>query len=391
MISASQPFFTYCFGKMGRTLATARQTGFFEWFHLVQTDQTPQKPGQLTRFRPSGEKFRNLCYLDVLADSGGALVQMELVLSRAFIDGRDRLFAQDLVKSFLVAVLPDACQHLLEDHMGEFTTPGAAGTMPGFLVFAGKRDAWATQTGWSRLALNNVTFNDQRMFAVRVCPNPDAPNATRIDGNSKRSLRRILGLFGLTMALCACHKPAANPELSLKGSWDVTGGQITNCGNAVPVSLEQLSFVIQDAPLLNRSASSFDLEKVNVTGTVTLTLHMEGNRPLTVASGLLVGEIVNGPATGSTGTRLQGYILSESQYGAWIAKNKKSPPPPDAGEVDLEITGNAAQGYTLNGEVRSNEACGKFSHLDAVVGDMTGHFGRSVPAQWSAKVALHKT
>lgn len=391
MISASQPFYTYCFGKMGRTLATARQTEFFQWFHLTETEQIPQEPGQLTRFRPSGEKFRNLCYLDVLADSGGAPVQMELVLSRVFIDGRDRLFAQDLVKSFLVTVLPDACQHLLGDLMREFTTLGAPGRMPGFLVFAGTRDAWATQTGWSRLALSNVTLNDQRVFAVRVCPNPEAPNATRVDGKSKRSLRKVLGLFGVTMALCACHKPAANPELSLKGSWNAPGGQVTNCGQAVPVSLERLSFVIQDAPLLNRAESSFDLEKANVTGTVTLTLHMEGGRPVTVASGLLVGEMVNGSATGSTGTRLQGYILSESQYGAWIAKNKKSPPPPDAGEVDLEITGNTAQGYTLTGEVRSSEACGKFSHLDAVVGDMTGHFGRSVSAEWSAKVALHKT
>jgi hypothetical protein len=49
----------------------------------------------------------------------------------------------------------------------------------------------------------------------------------------------------LTMSLCACHKPA--PEFSLKGAWTANAGQITNCGNAAPVTLEQLSFVIQDA------------------------------------------------------------------------------------------------------------------------------------------------
>lgn len=70
---------------------------------------------------------------------------------------------------------------------------------------------------------------------------------------------------------------------------------------------------------------------------------------------------MNGSAAGATGTRLQGYILSEAQYGAWVAKNRKSPPPPDAGEVDLAINGNAAQGYSLGGEVRSSQACGKFS------------------------------
>jgi hypothetical protein len=315
---------------------------------------------------------------------------MELVLSRAFIDGRDGLFAQDLVKSFLVAVLPDACQHLLTDFMQEFKALGAPGRMPGSLVFAGQRDEWVTETGWSRLSLSNVALNEQPVFVVRVSPNPQAPNATRVGGKSSRRMRRILAFFGLSLLLCACHKPARSPELSLKGAWNATGEQINNCGKAVPVTLEQLSFVIQDAPLLNHAASSFNLEKANVTGTVTLTLHMEKARPLTVASGILVGEILKGSATGSTGTRLQGYILSESQYGAWIAKNKQSPPPPDAGEVDLEITGNAVQGYTLTGEVLSGEACGKFSHLDAVVGDMTGHFGRSVPAEWSARVMLHR-
>jgi len=188
----------------------------------------------------------------------------------------------------------------------------------------------------------------------------------------------------LTMSLCACHKPA--PEFSLKGAWTANAGQITNCGNAAPVTLEQLSFVIQDAPLLNHGAPSFDFEKANVTGSVSLTLDGEKAHPETVAAGILVGEIVN--PTGAH--RLQGYILSESQYGAWVAKNKKSPPPPDAGEVDLEITGNAAQGYTLTGEVRSSQACGAYSHLDAVAGDMTGHFGRSVPAEWSARVVLQR-
>ena len=190
--------------------------------------------------------------------------------------------------------------------------------------------------------------------------------------------------LALTLSLCACHKPA--PEFSLKGAWTANGEQITKCGRAVPVTDERLSFVIQDAPLLNRGASSFDFEKVNVTGTVSLTLQKESAHSETVAAGILVGEIVN--AKGSN--RLQGYILSESQYGAWIAKNKQSPPPPDAGEVDLEITGNSAQGYSLTGDVRSSAACGAYSHLDAVAGDMTGHFGRSVPAEWSARVALRR-
>jgi hypothetical protein len=386
MIAKQYPFYTYCFGKMGRTLATARQTGFFQWFHLVPTEQTMEQPGQVTRFRPEGETFGNLCFLDILEDPNGATVQMELVVLRSFIDGRNGIFAQDLVKSFLVAALPDACQHVLSDTMEEFNSPAASKETPGFLVFAGRRNTWAKRTGWSRLSLSNVALRDQQVFVVSVCPNPKAPNATLIGGKPSQRMRKILAFLGLTLSLVACHK-RAEPEFSLKGTWSGTAAQVTNCGTVVPVTLEKLEFVVQDAPLLNRTVSSFDLEKANVTGTVNMTLHMEKARPITADSGLLVGEIVK---SGPGGPRLQGYILSEAQYGAWIAKNKQSPPPPDAGEVDLEITGNATTGYSLVGEIRASEACGKFSHLDAVVGDMTGHFGRSVPAEWTARVTLQK-
>jgi hypothetical protein len=199
-------------------------------------------------------------------------------------------------------------------------------------------------------------------------------------------MRRFLGTVGLlSMFLCGCS-PHRGPELSLKGQWKVITQNVQNCGKNVPVRLENLTFDIQDAPLMNHTVSSFDLADANVTGTVTMTLHMEGAHPNTVASGLLVGEIVKGTST--SGTRLQGYILSEAQYGAWVAKKKQAPPPPDAGEVDLEISGNAVQGYTLNGEVRSSSACSKFSQLDASVRDLTGDFGRGVPAEWSAKVML---
>ena len=368
MLSKRYPFYTYCFGQMGRTLATARQTGFFQWFHLVPTEQTMEQPGQLTRFRPEGETFHDLCFLDVLEDSSGALVQMELVVLRTFIEGRNGIFAQDLVKSFLVAALPDACQHVLTDLMREFNSRTASMETPGFLVFAGRRDTWSTRTGWSRLSFENVALNDQQAFVLSVCPNPRAPNATFIGGKPSHCMRKIIGSLGMTLclSLCACHKPA-EPEWSLKGTWNGTAGQITNCGNAVSVTLEQLDFIVQDAPLLNRTVSAFDLQKADVTGTVTMMLYMEKARPITVDSGLLVGEIVK---SGSGQPRLQGYVLSEAQYGAWIAKNKQSPPPPDAGEVDLEITGDATTGYALVGEIRASEACGKFSHLDAVVGNI---------------------
>lgn len=105
---------------------------------------------------------------------------MELVAKRSFIDGADNLFAQDLVKSFLIGVLPQACQHVLQDFMREITKPGGNGETPGFLVFRGPRNAWETQTGWSRLLLANLPVSDVPSFVVQVGPNPTAPNAKLI-------------------------------------------------------------------------------------------------------------------------------------------------------------------------------------------------------------------
>ena len=315
---------------------------------------------------------------------------MELVVLRGFIDGRNRIFSHDLVKSFLLAVLPDACQDVLSDLIQEFVSPDLPGRVPGALVFNGRRDRWETTTGWSRLSMSNVTANDQPAFVVHVRPNPKAPNAVQIGGKPGNRMRKILTFFGLTLAMCGCHKPGSTPGLSLKGTWAMTGQQVSNCGKPVPVRVERIDFTVQDAPLLNRPESLFDFQRASVTGSVTMVLHMEGAHPMTVDSGILVGEIIKESAPGSTGTRLQGYILSEAEYGAWVAKNKQASPPADAGEVDLAIRGSAAQGYTLDGDIRSKEACGKFTHLDAVAGDLTGHFGRSVPAEWSARVSLQR-
>lgn len=180
MIILGEPFYTYNFGSMGETLDTASQTEFFEWFHLEETEHRPETPGEVVRFRSSGPKFRDLCYLDILRAGTGRLSRMELVLQRQFIDGRDRDFAQDIVKSFLMAALPQACQEVLKDFMGEISTMRAAGVTPAYLTFQGRQSVWQTQTGWSRLVLANLFLLEGASFVAHVKPNPTAPNAVLI-------------------------------------------------------------------------------------------------------------------------------------------------------------------------------------------------------------------
>jgi hypothetical protein len=133
------------------------------------------------RFRPSGEKFHDLCYLDALLAPGGVLVQMELVVQRTFLDGSDHIFAHDLVNSFLLAALPDACRNLLEDFIREISTVGASGETPGYLVFLGPRKDWHVQTGWTNLTLANLPVSETPSFVIRVSANPEAPNAKQIE------------------------------------------------------------------------------------------------------------------------------------------------------------------------------------------------------------------
>jgi hypothetical protein len=181
LLSKESPYYTHDFGSVGPTLESALQSEFFQWFHMEETERHPDDPGEAVRFRPSGEKFHDLCYLDVLIASRGELIRMELVVQRAFLDGTDNLFAQDLVKSFFVAVLPDACKEVLQDFMREMNVPGGNGVMPGFLVFRGRRPAWRTQTGRTRLLLANLPLTEAPVLVVQVCPNPTAPNAVLIE------------------------------------------------------------------------------------------------------------------------------------------------------------------------------------------------------------------
>jgi hypothetical protein len=180
LLSKESPYYTHPFGSMGPTLETARQSEFFQWFHMEETERHPDEPGEAVRFRPSGEKFHDLCYLDILIAAHGELVRMELIVQRAFLDGTDHLFAQDLVKSFLGAVLPDACKSVLEGFMKEMNAPGGDGATPGFQVFRGRHPAWRTQTGWTRLLLANLPLTEAPILVVQVCTNPTAPNAVLI-------------------------------------------------------------------------------------------------------------------------------------------------------------------------------------------------------------------
>lgn len=192
---------------MGQTLDTATQTEFFQWFHLEPAERRVEAPGAVVRYRPSGDKFHDVCSLDLWIAPAGELVRMELSLNRTFIDGPDGLHAQDLVKSFLTSVLPAACKDSLPDFLAEISYPSAIGftpgRTPGYAVFLGSKTEWKVQTGWSHLRISNTTTSGVPVLTVQVMPNPQAPNARPIGDfpiHSRWDYQRLFGavrrLFG---------------------------------------------------------------------------------------------------------------------------------------------------------------------------------------------------
>lgn len=188
--------YTYKFGSLGKSLDSTAQSEFFQWFHLQPEERRIEAPCAVVRHRPSGATFHDVCALDVWIGPAGELVRMELSLLRTFINGPDRLFAQDLVKSFLHAVLPDACRDTLPAFMKEICNPSAPGRTPGYKVYLGRKSSWRVQTGWSRLRLANTASS----LTVQVMPTPQAPNASRISDaprGAQRLLASVRTLFGL--------------------------------------------------------------------------------------------------------------------------------------------------------------------------------------------------
>ena len=77
--------------------------------------------------------------------------------------------------------LPDACREVLRDFIAEMNAIGGEGKTPGYRVFLGQEGRWQAQTGWSRLAMVNLSLLEGDVLVVEIGANPSAPNAVLIE------------------------------------------------------------------------------------------------------------------------------------------------------------------------------------------------------------------
>jgi hypothetical protein len=176
------------FGQLGGRLDQVRETEFFRWFHLEQTDLNRVGTQTVVAFKPSGEKFRPLVTLNVTTDGQDRLKALELVLSRVFVDDlEDGVFARDIVKSFLSAVFADSGDQGLNDLINEiryplFHGPGVIVRTPPadiklpeaptrcYEVYLGRQTACTLDLADRRLGLENRRVGETPSLMVEIRP-----------------------------------------------------------------------------------------------------------------------------------------------------------------------------------------------------------------------------
>jgi hypothetical protein len=170
------------FGNFGEGLDQAKQTEFFQWFNLEQTDLTRTGGNAVVSFKPSGKKFHYLVTVKVTTEAGGRILSVEMALARSFIDDpQDGIFARDIAKSFLQTALPAPRDREMSDLINEIEHQGAS-TMtiikrgghepklpekptPGYLTYLGNQPSYEHRLPGLLLRLENR--KDALAFSLR--------------------------------------------------------------------------------------------------------------------------------------------------------------------------------------------------------------------------------
>jgi hypothetical protein len=113
--------------NMGENLEQAKQTNFFRFFNLEQTQATRVGGDTVTAFKPSGAKFRPLVTVQVTTGGQGRIKAVEMVVGRSFLDyPQNGIFARDIAKSFPLVGLPSPQDRETADLINEIESQGTS-------------------------------------------------------------------------------------------------------------------------------------------------------------------------------------------------------------------------------------------------------------------------
>ena len=159
---------------LGQDLSLARDTWFFQWFHLQRQTARRDSDGGLIRFAPQGGAFRDKVALDLAVDGGGAITSMTLGLGRLFVDDADDgPYARDIAQAFLRAVLPPAdavAARALADEVAALDTPDAEhGPSEAYAVFLGLSPEYTLDSDFgAQVTLANLGIEGEDWLLISV-------------------------------------------------------------------------------------------------------------------------------------------------------------------------------------------------------------------------------
>jgi hypothetical protein len=174
------------FGGFGDRLDQAKETGFFNWFHLTQTAQEEVAGATVTSFKPSGKQFHDLATLKVTTGTDGAITGMELVLTRGFVDSaKDGIFARDIAKSLLRTVFATGADQEVQDLADQIEYLGTssstiilhasrkppklpAAPTPGYLAYLGRQQSYEHAVAGKTLRLENAAVNGEKALFIMI-------------------------------------------------------------------------------------------------------------------------------------------------------------------------------------------------------------------------------
>src|SRR5262245_36639378 len=163
---------------LGLELHQARDTWFFQWFHLQRQTARREGDGGLIRFAPQGGAFRNKVALDLAVDAAGTISRMTLGLERAFVDDADDgPYARDIAQAFLRAALPPAdavAARVLADEIAALETPGdGRQSSDGYLVYLGQKAEHTLESDYGALVtLANLGIDGTDWLLISVSRKP---------------------------------------------------------------------------------------------------------------------------------------------------------------------------------------------------------------------------
>jgi hypothetical protein len=155
-------------------LNQARDTWFFQWFHLVRQATRREGDGGLIRFTPQGGAFRNQVALDLAVDAAGAIGSMTLGLGRKFVDdGDDGPYARDIAQAFLRAALPpadaSAVRALADEIASEEATPESDfGPSEAYGVFLGQAPECILESAGAVVTVANLGIEGEDWLLISV-------------------------------------------------------------------------------------------------------------------------------------------------------------------------------------------------------------------------------